>query len=69
VLTAKEKFINEVGILNWKYNNLSKGLVMTKEQLNRVMFYKTKLKINWDNLKHFQELNKNIDEVYTILNN
>jgi len=69
VLTPKEKFINEVGILNWKYNNLSKGQVMTKEQLNRIRIYKTELKIDWNNLKHFEELNKNIDEVYNILNN
>jgi uncharacterized protein YdaU (DUF1376 family) len=64
LLTHKEKFINEIGILNWKYNNLSKGVVMTKEQLNRIRFYKTKLNIDWNNLYHFEELNKNLEEVY-----
>ena len=37
---------------------------MTKEQLNRIRFYKTKLTIDWNNLYHFEELNKNLEQVY-----
>ena len=67
-LNEKEKFLNHLGIINFKIKNM-KSLYIPKEEIELLKAYNKKFKITWFNINEFNQQFKNkIDEIFNILN-
>jgi uncharacterized protein YdaU (DUF1376 family) len=67
-MNEKEKFLNDLGVLNFKIKFL-KSVYIPKRELELLEAYNKKLKITWFNIHDFKKNYKNkTDQIYKILN-